>query len=88
MAFTFDSFSPDQRANSAAPRIHTYRTNDAEAVIEGAGYFNDLSDILQVGDLIFIHVDADGTDTAEFTWVTANAAGVVTIQGLGAITAD
>jgi hypothetical protein len=47
-----------------------------------------MSDVLNVGDMIIIHLDADGTDTLEQTWVTANASGVVTIQGLGAFAAD
>ena len=88
MAFTLNNFARLGTANSNAPAVFTYRTNDAEAVVEGAGYFNAMSDVLNVGDMIIIHLDADGTDTLEQTWVTANASGVVTVQGLGTFAAS
>lgn len=81
MAFTNSSFSGPS-TSSGAPRIFTYRTNDTEAVIEGAGYFNSKVNELAVGDMIFIHADADGTQSFELTYVTANDGSVVTIAGL------
>jgi hypothetical protein len=88
MAFTNNSFSGPSCANSACPRIFTYRTNDTEAVVEGSGYFNDKVNELAVGDMIFIHADADGTQSFEMTYVTANDGTDVTIQGLSQVTAS
>lgn len=83
MAFTLSSFARgSSHANSDAPVIWVYRTNDNEATVEGAGYFNAVAGEVSVGDTIFIHLDADGSDTMEQTWVTANTGSVVTIQGL------
>lgn len=75
-------------ANSDIPTIWGYSTPDDEAAVEAAGYFNDVSDHVNVGDRILLHLDTDGSDTSEETWVTANANGVVTIQGLTALAAD
>lgn len=88
MAFTRANFSGPSTANGDCPRIFTYRTNDDEAGVETAGYFNDLAGDLNVGDMIFIHLDADGTDTMEMTFVTANDGSTVTIQGLSNVAAS
>ena len=40
--------------NSNAPTLFTYATTDALTTVDGSGYFNDASDILQVGDWILI----------------------------------
>jgi hypothetical protein len=88
MAFTLANLSGPSTANSDAPRIYTYRTNDTEATAEGSNYFGDLAGDLNVGDMMFIHLDADGTDTMEITWVTANDGTTVTIQGLSNVAAS
>ncbi len=75
-------------ANSDIPTLWCYSTTDAESDIEGSGYFNSVADQVVVGDRILIHVDSDGSDTSEFTWVTANDGTTVTIQGLTALAAD
>jgi len=36
-----------------APQMWTYQSADAIGDIDGAGYFNDASSILKVGDLIY-----------------------------------
>ena len=46
MAFELSGFSPDGRANGV--RIHTYSSEDAIAEVNTSGYFNDLSDVLNV----------------------------------------
>jgi hypothetical protein len=89
MAFSLNNFArSSSHANSDCPVIWVYRTNDTEADIEGAGYFNAVADDLNVGDMIHIHADADGTPSYEITWVTDITAGVVTIQGLFEVTAS
>jgi hypothetical protein len=73
MAFASAGFSPDGRA--VGPRIHSYTTTDAKATVDSSGYFNSLSDILKVGDLIYV-VDS-ATPTYTLMVVLSNAAGVV-----------
>ena len=34
-----------------------------KTVIDGEGYFNDVSDLLKVGDLIYVHASTGGTRT-------------------------
>ena len=89
MSFNIEYFGRlSSSGNSNLPVLWGYRTADDEAAVETAGYFNEVADLLSVGDRILIHLDSDGTDTSEETWVTAIASGVVTIQGLHALAAD
>lgn len=67
-------------ASPGAPRIHTYRTQDAHAVVDLLGYFNAFAQHVQVGDLIYCAVvNGSGVlQTAGFHVVmTVSAAGVV-----------
>jgi hypothetical protein len=80
MAFSASTFLPlSSMANSDAPRHFTYTTADAKATVVASGYFNDVADVLNVGDLIW-SVDANGgTETFTLVFVDAiSAAGVVT----------
>ena len=70
-------------------RLWHYKTNDAAAVVDSAGYFNGASNYLQVGDFILAHVDADGTPGFGIFVVNANSAGVVDVADmLNAAAAD
>lgn len=60
-----------------APSMYTYTSADAIADVNTAGYFNDLSDTLAVGDIIFVHDSA--TPTMSIVMVASNAAGVVDV---------
>ena len=60
-----------------APSLYTYTSADAIATVNTAGYFNDLSDTLAVGDIIFVHDSA--TPTMSIVMVASNAAGVVDV---------
>ena len=42
-----------------APSMYTYTSADAIATVNTEGYFNDLSDTLAVGDVIFVHEHCD-----------------------------
>lgn len=64
---------------SDAPRLWGYRTNDTSAVVLGTGYFNSYAAKLVAGDLIYAHVDADGTDAYKLYVVTANDGTTVTV---------
>lgn len=61
-----------------APSMYTYTSADAIADVNTEGYFNDLSDTLAVGDIIFVHDSA--TPTMSIAVVLSNASGVVDIS--------
>ena len=61
-----------------APSMYTYTSADAIATVNTEGYFNDLSDTLAVGDVIFVHDSA--TPTMSIAMVLSNASGVVDIS--------
>ena len=68
-----------------APQIWTYKSNDLAIDIDGSGYFNDASSILKIGDLMYIHADADSTPSFGLAVVTSNSGGVVDITNLTAL---
>lgn len=61
-----------------APSMYTYTSADAIATVNTAGYFNDLSDTVAVGDVIFVHDSA--TPTMSIVVVLSNASGVVDVS--------
>lgn len=71
--------------NSNAPRIHTYKSEDAHGSIDGDGYFNAIANQLRIGDLIYhVQVTNQGASNeaiadAQFLAVRAISAGVVSI---------
>ena len=86
MAFNSATFvqASANPGNSAGPRIHTYRSEDAHGDIDASGYFDDIADLLKIGDLIYhvevtdIGVAAEAiTDAQWFVVLTISAAGVV-----------
>jgi hypothetical protein len=60
-----------------APSMYTYTSADAIADVNTSGYFDDLSDTLAVGDIIFVHDSA--TPTMSIVMVASNASGVVDV---------
>lgn len=54
-----------------------FKTEDAS--VEGVGYFNNASDMMNENDLIITNVDVDGTPSTQFYIVTDITAGVVTV---------
>ncbi len=80
MSFSATEFLPlSSMANSNAPRHFTYTTPDTKATVVASGYFDDVSDTLQVGDIIH-SVDANGgTQTLTTVFIDGiTGAGVVT----------
>lgn len=63
----------------APKRMYSYVTNDTKATLEGAGYFDDASEILNVGDVIVASGDLDGTPFLAMYVVSSNSGGVVGI---------
>lgn len=65
-----------------APQIWTYKSNDLAEDIDGSGYFNSVAGVLKVGDLMYIHADADSTPAFGLAVVTSNTGTVVDITNL------
>lgn len=81
MAFSLAGFYADPRGGGM--RVHTYTTTDAQTVVRVAGYFNDVSDIVNVNDIIHVASATGGTPVIYTTYVNSNASGVVdTVDGV------
>ena len=89
MAFSRAGWGPigGQSRRGAAPQIWAYTSTDAETAIDAAGYFNNVSDDVEVGDIIYITGDTGGTRTYSLHPVVSNASGVVDIGDGTAISA-
>ena len=61
-----------------APQMWSYKSADAIADVNTEGYFNDASDVLKVGDLIYVF--DSNTPTANLVVVLSNASGVVDVS--------
>jgi hypothetical protein len=72
MAFDRTNFAVSENHNSSLPRVCSYTTVDTAAAVDSAGYFNDVADILNVGDVIKANVDTDGTPGYVEFYVSAN----------------
>jgi hypothetical protein len=59
------------------PSMYLYKTADTQATVNTAGYFNTLSSMLEVGDIIFVYDST--TPSLVLTYVLSNASGVVDI---------
>ena len=62
-----------------APGIYTYQTADTIADVNTAGYFNNISDTLAIGDLIYCVTSTGGTRVSTLTQVLSNSACVVDV---------
>jgi hypothetical protein len=60
-----------------APSMYLYKTSDTQATVNTSGYFNDLSSVLSVGDIIFVYDTT--TPSLVLTYVNSNSSGVVDI---------
>lgn len=89
MAFLADGFNTigGQPKSGNAPAIFTYASADAQTVIRVSGYFNSVSTLLKVGDIIFCYSATGGTPVMSTAYVVSNASGVVDITDGVTITA-
>jgi hypothetical protein len=92
MAFNADNLmlAAGSKAGNA-PQMWTYKTNDLGTAVDGSGYFNSVASLLKVGDLIYVHADADSSATFGLHIVTSNTGTVVDVTNavaLGAIDSD
>jgi hypothetical protein len=81
MAFSTSGWTVASAAKRGnAPSIYAYKTTDTIATVNTEGYFNDLSDTLAVGDLIYCVTSTGTTAVATLVYVLSNAAGVVDVS--------
>jgi len=81
MAFARAGWGPigGQSLAGKVPAMWSYTSTDAKTVIDGAGYFNDVSDDVTVGDIIYSWASTGGTATACWHVVVSNTSGVVDV---------
>jgi hypothetical protein len=80
MAYSSTGFATIAASKAGnAPAMYAYKTTDAIAAVNTEGYFNDLSSILSVGDLIYCVTSTGTTAVATLVYVLSNASGVVDV---------
>lgn len=77
-AIGFSTIGASKAGNS--PAFYAYKTTDAIADVNTAGYFNSLANILSVGDLIYCITSTGTTAVATLVYVVSNASGVVDVN--------
>jgi hypothetical protein len=81
MAYSSTGFSTVAASKAGnSPAVYAYKTADALTVVRFTGYFNVLSDVLKVGDLIYCVTSTGTTAVASLNYVLSNAAGVVDVN--------
>ena len=82
MAFVRNEFNTigGQARAGVTPAMYVYTTTEAHTAVDASGYFNDISDILNVGDMIVVHGSTGGTRTVTMHIVVSNASGVVDVS--------
>ncbi len=81
MAYSSTGFSTIAASKAGnAPAMYAYKTTDAIADVNTSGYFNELSSILSVGDLIYCVTSTGTTAVATLVYVLSNASGVVDVN--------
>lgn len=77
-----------EATGAGAFTIWSYRTEDAAAAVDTAGYFNAVAGLMRAGDLIYrVTINSSGVpQTAGFHLVNSVAAGVVDIADVLALT--
>lgn len=79
--------------NSDAPRLWAYKTDDAAATVDTAGYFNGAAALLKIGDHILrvtvtnLGLSNEAYATSGLHAVSSNAAGVVDVNDALVVTA-
>jgi hypothetical protein len=88
MPFSLIGFRPAAVTSGTAPRIHTYRTEDAHATVDTAGYFNPVRSLLEIGDLIYVVVVTGGGALSTAGWhvVATKTATAVDVTNVTALT--
>ena len=80
MAFSSTGFATVAASKAGnAPSMHTYATADAIGDVNTSGYFNSISSLLSIGDIVFCYTSTGGTPAMSIVYVNANASGVVDV---------
>ena len=79
MAFSRTGINPigGQSKKGTAPQLFSYTSTDAHTVVDGSGYFNEVSDDVSVGDMVMVRGNTGGTATLTMHVIVSNASGVV-----------
>lgn len=94
MAFNIAYFGPIGTPSKRGkfPMIWGFKTEQAHAAVDAAGYFNTVSNLVSIGDLILVEVvtnlGASNEALSTIGWhvVNANASGVVDTTNVNVIT--
>lgn len=78
MAFTKKNFGGNLGAGSNTAKLYVYKTADTKAATIASGYFNDLVDVLKVGDVIIATTDTGTTAKPYIIYCLTNSGTVVT----------
>lgn len=86
-AFTRSTFArSSSHANPSAPVTWNYRTADAVADVNTAGYFNEVAGEVRVGDLIYALCGFGGTLAPAHFYVASNDGTTVDVANGDALT--
>ena len=74
MAFVRNNFNTigGQARAGVTPAMYVFSTTEAHTAVDASGYFNDVADILNVGDMIIVHGSTGGTRTVTMHIVVSN----------------
>ncbi len=80
MAYAATGLNPigGQSKKGSNSAMWSYTSADAIATVNTAGYFNDASQLLAVGDVVFVY--DNNTPTMSIVMVKSNASGVVDVS--------
>ncbi len=79
---TIDSKNLSVLAYANGFTLWHYTTTDTEAEVLTANYFDEISNIVNIGDMVMLNADTDGTPANGMLVITGNASGVVTAETL------
>jgi len=93
MTFNIDGFKTLETGGAlgsgdgSVRKMHHYVTNDLLSLVDDSGYFNDITNLLTKGDLIFVSGDLDGTPANNCYMVNSDTgAATVTTVGFSTVT--
>jgi|TARA_B110000238_G_scaffold172696_1_gene191320 hypothetical protein len=80
MAFALTGLNPigGQSKKGSNSAMWSYTSADAIAAVNSAGYFNSASQLLAIGDVVFVY--DNNTPTMSICIVLSNASGVVDVS--------
>jgi hypothetical protein len=80
MAYSESGLNPGAANSKGGPDISTYTSTDAIATVEGAGYFNSASEVLDNANSLGAIMIFDTTNTLSHLRGYSVASGVVTLH--------